>query len=549
MIKELKYTGLTNAPDDYNCADGDLAAVVNLVNENGNLKPFVHPETIMTIQGVLCCVHKGSNYENYITLDEGNLYSQTKTGDRVLIIDNVGDVSKIEVIGNTLIVISNQPIKYILYKDQAYKYLGEKPPMPDMSFRFTGAFKEIPTNTNFSNKVKALVPNPPDNGSSPIAPENVASLTNLVFGHLNPKIAALIDNNKCPFPFFIRYALRLYDGTVTQHSAPIFCRETVLTMPYEYRRLKRKCEEYVGLTLSSWDKEWGEFLNDFSLSLRWGGYNGLWTDIVKSIDIFMSEQIYTYDQSGEIKKVISRTETIGIGVTINNIYLDIAYHDDKKIDKDISETGRFYKIYSIPTSGIFPDFKNQDVSRPYTTDDFNSLLPKGVIKNLQLQELMEDEYRSHHSLSAATSYVYNNRLHLANITQRIFKGFDLNEMSILNSRYIWEKWGDGFIDICLKINGDTVIKRQEINFDSLRSAYVYYPDSRAYEIRIYKNNTAVTPNWHVYYTIPLKSHPYLNGSYYLEPNLGGIIDNIKSITGTITIPPEPPGVDNVSRAC
>lgn len=46
MIKEIKYSGYTATPSDYECTDGDLAAAINLIPEEGVLKTVREPEVI-----------------------------------------------------------------------------------------------------------------------------------------------------------------------------------------------------------------------------------------------------------------------------------------------------------------------------------------------------------------------------------------------------------------------------------------------------------------------------------------------------------------------
>ena len=49
MIKEIKYTGYTAVPSDYECPDGQLATCINLVPEDGRLKIISQPAVIMTL--------------------------------------------------------------------------------------------------------------------------------------------------------------------------------------------------------------------------------------------------------------------------------------------------------------------------------------------------------------------------------------------------------------------------------------------------------------------------------------------------------------------
>ncbi len=59
MIKEVKYAGLSSVPGDYECGDGELAVAIDVVNENGEIGPFLHPEPFMSVTGKLMFVHKG----------------------------------------------------------------------------------------------------------------------------------------------------------------------------------------------------------------------------------------------------------------------------------------------------------------------------------------------------------------------------------------------------------------------------------------------------------------------------------------------------------
>lgn len=49
MIKEVKYYGLTNTPSDYENPDGDLAIAINVVPEDGMLRPVPSPKTLFTL--------------------------------------------------------------------------------------------------------------------------------------------------------------------------------------------------------------------------------------------------------------------------------------------------------------------------------------------------------------------------------------------------------------------------------------------------------------------------------------------------------------------
>ena len=43
MNQEIKYSGFSAVPSDYECSDGSLAVSINLLPEGGALKPILPP--------------------------------------------------------------------------------------------------------------------------------------------------------------------------------------------------------------------------------------------------------------------------------------------------------------------------------------------------------------------------------------------------------------------------------------------------------------------------------------------------------------------------
>ena len=62
--------------------------------------------------------------------------------------------------------------------------------------------------------------------------EAQATITNKIKGAINLFIRKAADNNAHVFPFFVRYALRLYDGSLIKHSPPILILPTRFTPFY-----------------------------------------------------------------------------------------------------------------------------------------------------------------------------------------------------------------------------------------------------------------------------------------------------------------------------
>ena len=70
MIKDIHYAGYSTEPSDYECPDGQLATSLNLINEDGHLKPVFQPaeKFALTDGEQLLCIHKITGRTHYIIL-------------------------------------------------------------------------------------------------------------------------------------------------------------------------------------------------------------------------------------------------------------------------------------------------------------------------------------------------------------------------------------------------------------------------------------------------------------------------------------------------
>ena len=170
MIKDIKYNGFTEVPDDYECPDGDLAGVVDLVPEDGALKPVVPPagKFVLPENMDFLFIHDTPDYTHYILLDKhdpshNKLYwvdadaidsYQPKPVPATTITAMIGGqttpvsggtvhdfgsvpVDGIDAVGNMLCVSAGGTTHYILWKSASgsYVYLGDVIPHPDIQFK------------------------------------------------------------------------------------------------------------------------------------------------------------------------------------------------------------------------------------------------------------------------------------------------------------------------------------------------------------------------------------------------------------------------------
>ncbi|MBQ2131822.1 MAG: hypothetical protein II431_10825, partial [Prevotella sp.] len=152
MIKEIKYTTLSTDASDYTCNDGELAAVANMVNEDGSLVPISEATELFTMPSGTkkVFVHESTSFEGedikrhyiflietesqgttiqslkYCTADDaadGVITTLTEIGAGLI----TGEILFVDTIGNVLAISTTDGVQYVIWKDGAYTYLGKRP--------------------------------------------------------------------------------------------------------------------------------------------------------------------------------------------------------------------------------------------------------------------------------------------------------------------------------------------------------------------------------------------------------------------------------------
>lgn len=667
MTQEIKYNGLSANPSDYESPDGDLTTALNLIPEDGQIKPLFQPHDVCTLPVgmIFIHIHKTSTFVHYIAYDPATkrLYwidASEATGDTRLVREyiqaleyEVGDVVlhpevgyikftahhnagaqltgneittistypptlnlikvfdsgqtiiQVNSIGNTLVVLTNDGINYFLWKgnNEQYHYLGNHIPELPLSFGLQGKavisseftagsfetadFLHVP----YSSNPKITLPW----GSTTRMDTAITTLTNSVLGQVNKFIKEEATNKgKFIMPFFVCYAYRCYDGSLIMHSAPVLMVPNSGSAPQVYIAssttqsnsanpsnsvyldIKARVAAIVcDLDYACIDSNAKEALQE-------------WGDIVKSVDIFISAPIYTYDQSGRIQGfeygtfeefTISLVQGYGKYISVNNgsvsstdldmlLYrkkevaplLDfdtndnhyrftLPTHTDEEVKNQINECCNFYFLKSINVDDI--DCKNYAsstvVELPYRTQfdtitrDVKSTRSVIEIKDDYLEALttreemkMYDEVGSHDVLIPSLSYVYNQRLHLANIKKNLSMQFNpatfvpLCQPDMSNIALSQDEMSATIsfssphnTDIYLRITQDskTIVSKSPTCTalgDDAPFLYLYYPDINADNAVIVKEMLYQGVTKKNVITLPLKKHVNLNGAFFFE---------------------------------
>ena len=565
MIKDVKYTGYTAVPSDYEVPDGDLAFSLNLINETGSITPIKQPEVVGQLTGDsgerIIFIHNVTGKKNYIVIriDENGGYlvfwvdstlfaDTTESATELAQLSNVLDVTSV---GNTLIFATDDGLKYYLWKDDNYIDMGTCAPNISIDFGMDLMGTLIDKQENSIPGTCAFGYFGGVRGEA--SKEELSELTQMVYSLINSSVADNITSKGYFYqPFFIRYAYRLYDGTYCWHSAPI------LMLPTTIPPIVKYTDNLDGRRPSSSETVNATFqlnINYFALSYRIlsDGIEGIenWADIISGIDIFVSTPIYTYDQSKdlEIKPIRNLKEMllsiydwgktdprldsyqepssvvvghycVGYGGKHKDYTMSTALNDGYPVvnikqhdffHDNIRNAHEFYKIAEI-------DIKNIKAM------DTMSVLKLNLkdMSSLVTRERLSDDYQSHCKIVPSSLYTYNSRLNLSGVSITPADPFPLractqfsnptDSLTTIAKITVWTRMNG------IRTYGMHIGKSgndSDTFYDLINNfpRYIYYPDASAYKMEIMINENER-------YIINLTSHNFLNGAYYYSANFG-----------------------------
>ena len=558
MEKDIRFTGYTAVPSDYECSDGELTQAYNLINEDGAYKSLLAPKVVFNLgeNHSVIYVHKATTYTHYIIIDTANKkLLWTIDGSNFIDLYNIGDKELYQVVGvgNTLIALTNEGMFYFLWKGDTsgYLFLGNEIPELPISFGLQGEMQRTDEftlefdNLSWETKIK-------EGGSSYVSyneftDENKKKITSQVLAKVNKFIADRSTNKgKFIFPFLVRYAYRLYDGNLIRHSAPVLmvcstsCAPIVLWRHiYGKNGLNRADVRLVGM-LHSLDYA---VIKQSDIDLLKD-----WTDIVKSVDIFISKPIYTYNQNGECDKFFNYDEygdeAWGYSICKHTNQAadktkyplryqkkDMGYLYQMTFDKDNLGT-RPGGILGLPrkdSSTVKEDIRNcsnfyflESIKIEQLTTTRTLLnIEEDYLQSLVNREVMTDDYDSHDKIIPKYAFGYNARVNLANIRKKLFDGFNAGAMLPFTDGYVkhWSDTSPTILDktinisvyVFIKQDGKDIIVHGEAGVFGYENPvlFLYYPNGNAYK--------AIVTAWDyfgTFYEVPLERHAFLNGAFY-----------------------------------
>lgn len=562
MIKEIQYAGYSTEPSDYECSDGQLTTSLNLINEDNQLKPIFQPsvQAVLPENYSVVYIHDTNTFTHYIINSNNVLYwldgkkiteATDKPVSSTIIAELLAEINpnhklydfsssgiyEINAIGNTLVVLTSNGIYHFLWKgkEEGYLYLGTHLPELPISFGLQGEMvKTEDFNIDFNGIGEGDV-------WKEFSEDNKTKITDQVLAKVNKFIADKSTKaGKFIYPFLVRYAYRLYDGTLTMHSSPVLmiCSSDIAPqVAWSYIHGKKS---YNSATLCVM----GVLQSlDYAVCQRTQiEVLKQWKDIVRSVDIFISKPIYTYDPNGQCTKFSPGDENDCYCVCkhinqtadknkyplmyqvrpFSDMYsftfdpenfsyrsarLIIPKRSAEQVKTDIRSCSQFYFLKSIKLDELTDDRTIVEVGENY-------------LQSLVARETMTDDYDSHDTLIPRYSFSYNSRLNLANIKKQLYNKFNTGALFNYSDGYIGSDLMDNekmnrtfFITVYfyIKQGGRDIIVKGE-SFPLAQKSYflfLFYPNIKAYKAVI---DGGVSSN--IRFEVPLEAHGFLNGAFY-----------------------------------
>lgn len=506
--------GITNVPSDAVCSDNALDECVGMVYENGEHRVIQKPREVMDFKvgSRLLYVHKFNDAERYICYKSSSnaVVFVIDKGLFTLEADIVTGVSldglNITSVGKVLVISTGNSIKYALWKNDKYD-VYDRIPEPKVTFGLGVASARV--GSYMSHEGSLIF----DKNSGVLniddGEDAEEGYNNLVLGLYAENKKKAAHNGRFINPFMARYALELYDGSYMYVSNPVMIFPSVSRNSFLVHNSMIDSKKVAMVSCSN-------VLSCMSIV----DYTD-WSDIVKKIAIFVSDDVDIYDITEDPQRPVRYSIKSSGGFintfdeylydcienTLANTGNNYNQHDTSSfvycynvlrsketsvVKEELENLSVFYRIGEIGITG--GSYWNSSNLRPY------------ILENLTTQEqLPEDDYFSHCQITGSVVNSYNGRLNIANIKRGFFEGFDQfmpfdNPSSALNTYDFY---------VTIKTDAKDVIIKHTVSTKEYQGIYFYYPDPRASHVVIMKGSTCVCDE-------DLTEHPSLHGAYYFR---------------------------------
>lgn len=400
--QEVILKGLTHSPSDYDCQDGELATCLNLINEDGALRPIHQPVVAEpnitldagdTIELVHKVTHDEAIHSHYIIRkSDDTWYWMEKGGDgtKNAIDLNGFHVNAVTAVGNILCFVGDEKTMYAYWKGSNYTSFdlsslnysatitNVKSEKCDVSISlgddWNNAFE---TNRHFNNNVDTSL-----KGASII----FNAFDALINKRLNER-----GKEYFKYTVFGILAIKLYDGTshINISNPFILAPETSFNKFIWYQEKKS-----VGTSTS---------LHTHTINVNMDIPEGL-EDLILGVDVYLSQPESFID-----------TEKRTIGISRYKCFLW-----NSKMASGVNCDAFQY----LSEEDVYQSFENKSfyLSTSINKEKLGTDVP--LKRVIQTEESISLEDFKRNSFGGKCSITYNNRLHIGNIKKTIYSAFD-----------------------------------------------------------------------------------------------------------------------------
>lgn len=536
MIKQIQLRGISRTPSDKMSEDGGLSESLNMFMDTAENAPAFVPEDVTKdlklpadLQAERIFIHKTANYENYITQEDDKVVAYADMYAATLLTLPLGEnLFDINAVGNILILTTTESVHYILWKNDQYVYIGDQLPVPVIEFEVIGNDDEVFRGSS-RGSVK-LDTSGETVGRMPIAlfekdawekaARGVHEIeeTNEYFKAFSLDFWSAVQSTKTKIgkwgyfscPRFVRYAIKLYDGSYIYHSVPVL--------------LGAGKNEWISVTgsytetttpVSSLTYQINLFYKATAKLIAWD-IEG-WEDIIQGVDIFISTDI-TYPA---INEVFATCDDGG-----GKVYFK-GYEDSFELTKqEVLSKSEFYKIKSIPALDLSSLKSGIDLHTDFDVETSETLVTK---------ERLTSDYMASHKVVPRNISLFNNSI-ITNAAKiqypspyPLLNGLfsDINlvidnyqdyqtpstyQMKFHVRRNNGEEFSimarnpEGGFDFITPLVSNHAPSALETHFYAKPMAWIAYPDPNCYKVDIYLGQGEIV-------SIDMSQHPSLSCAY------------------------------------
>lgn len=382
----VPLSGITRNTDDTISTDGDCMELINVRIKNGSALPVGKPVLLKSFGGAYISGFYHSLAKRYVFIKEnGSIVAYDENFSNIQNLTTLTHtVERLEFIGYTLCALTEAGIYYFIFKKGAYKYIGSKPQY-NISF-WANESKDIEVKYDFAFQFTE------GNTPSLMDYRDISAFLDTMNSYRNKALDPYKNEGRLSDPVCVRAALRMYNGDYIAHSPVyvIFPHKKTSAAGYLeniskiYTGVGNPPKPAIGIT---------EVLNTYRIKYNYSIDDiEAWSDIITSLDIFVSRPINIID----VEALNSEGINIAGDVPLINVY------SWQKMGEKLIETASLLYL-----------------SESKTGNSGNGYLKSSEVTN---KKLTDDQF-SRNLISGKSSYVYNSRLHIANIRNTLFQGF------------------------------------------------------------------------------------------------------------------------------